>query len=349
MPLKIDFRKYSDPEKMASDYLSEVFKNQKIEYPINPFALMKREGILFKFMNCHNLEGVYIPANSEDDIPVVGINYGRQITRQRFTAAHELCHHFKDADKFISCPIDGIKNDIEKFADRFASSLLMPRSKLKTQIDFYRQNRKDGFINFYDVLQIAHFFGVSFQACLYRIAYDFNSTFINESISEESIKQYAPDKQRKKLHLTHLKLFSCYPNPNTGGLARRSNTLVMGTKFETADYRDITAGIAELDKDINDLNKRHNELSSSEFIKCIARIHHKLTVIHPFNDGNGRTARAFMNLQLVRAGFLPIYIKVEDKKDYLEALSLADKNQDYSALYEMFFKIMIRSHVELTS
>ncbi len=74
-----------------------------------------------------------------------------------------------------------------------------------------------------------------------------------------------------------------------------------------------------------------------------------MTVIHPFNDGNGRTARAFMNLQLVRAGFLPIYIKVEDKKDYLEALSLADKNQDYSALYEMFFKIMIRSHVELTS
>lgn len=450
MLLKIDFRKYSDPEKMASDYLSEVFKNQKIEYPINPFALMKRECILFKFMDCHNLEGVYIPADSEDDIPVVGINYGRQITRQRFTAAHELCHHFKDADKFISCPIDG-KNDIEKFADRFASSLLMPRSELKTQIDFYRQNGQDGFINFDDVLNIAHFFGVSFQACLYRIAYDLNSTLIKESISEESIKQYAPDKQRKKLHLTHLqlysdlldcfpeklnleqnkhafyvfqnkylfndsrmeglnvsieevseivtdlrlkmqnsrycreeneaylsiaghyamyqeifkeanrnlsiydifilnrKLFSCYPNPNTGGLARRSNTLVLGTKFETADYRDITAGIAELDKDINDLNKRSDKLSTSEFIKCVARIHHKLTVIHPFSDGNGRTARAFMNLQLVRAGLLPIYVKVEDKKDYLEALSLADKNQDYSALYEMFFKIMIRSHVELTS
>ena len=145
------------------------------------------------------------------------------------------------------------------------------------------------------------------------------------------------------------KLFSCYPNPKTGGLARKSNTWVIGSKFETADYKDITPRINELNNEINILNKRINKISFSEFVKHVIRIHHKFTVIHPFNDGNGRTARAFMNLQFVRAGFLPVYIKVEDKNAYLEALSLADKNNDYSELYELIFKIIIRAHVELSS
>lgn len=452
MHFKTEAKKYTDPKKMAADYLESVFGQQKIQYPINPFALMKREGILFKFMDSHNLEGVYIPANSEDDIPVVGINYNRNITRQRFTAAHELCHHFKDADRAISCPINGIKNNIEKFADKFASSLLMPCSELKTQIESHRKKHKDDLLYFDDILYISHFFGVSFQACLYRIAYDLNSEYIiKETVSEDNIKKFAPDKRRKKLHLTHAelyadlldcfeeqlsfkpdqlpaltfqnkylfndsrmeginvssqevseivadlrfntqnsiyckednegymsiaghfamyqeifkatnsevsiydafilnrKLFSCYPNPKTGGLARKSNNLVIGSKFETADYKDITPRINELNNEINILNKHINKISFSEFVKHVIRIHHKFTVIHPFNDGNGRTARAFMNLQFVRAGFLPVYIKVEDKNAYLDALSLADKNNDYSELYELIFKIIIRAHVELSS
>ena len=456
MHFKTEAKKYTDPEKMAADYLMSVFGQQKIQYPINPFALMKREGILFKFMDSHNLEGVYIPANSEDDIPVVGINYNRNITRQRFTAAHELCHHFKDADRPISCPINGSKNDkIEKFADRFASSLLMPFSELKTQIEIYRKNRKDTYLCFDDILHISHFFGVSFQACLYRIAYDLKlEDFIGEQISKNHIKNYASDKRRKELKLTHVKLyadlldsfeeqlrfkpdkneyvsyvfrnkyflndnrmeginvspeevseivmdlllnmqnsryckednerymsiaghyamyqeifkdsvnkdvliyeafilnqklFSYYPNPKTGGFVRKSNSWVLGSKFETADYKDITPKITELNNEIDILNKHIDKISFSEFVKHIVRIHHKFTVIHPFNDGNGRTARAFMNLQFVRAGFLPVYIKVEDKNAYLDALSLADKNNDYSELYETIFKIIIRSHLELTT
>ena len=450
MHFKTEARKYTDPEKMAADYLKSVFREQKIQYPINPFALMKKEGILFKFMDSHNLEGVYIPANSENDIPVVGINFNRNITRQRFTAAHELCHHFKDADRPISCPINGSKNDkIEKFADRFASSLLMPFSELKTQIEVYKKNREDDILYFDDILHISHFFGVNFQACCNRLAYDLNYPI--ESTSKNSRKKFAPDKRRKELKLSHVelyadllncfeeqlsfkpgqlpaltfqnkylfndsrmeginvssqevseivadlrfntqnsiyckednegymsiaghfamyqeifkatnsevsiydafilnrKLFSCYPNPKTGGLARKSNTWVIGSKFETADYKDITPRINELNNEINILNKRINKISFSEFVKHIIRIHHKFTVIHPFNDGNGRTARAFMNLQFVRAGFLPVYIKVEDKNAYLEALSLADKNNDYSELYELIFKIIIRAHVELSS
>lgn len=128
-----DAEKYTEPEKMASDFLAAFFRNQKIEYPINPFAFLKAEGILFKLAGFSKLEGVYIPASGEDDAAVVGINANRPITRQRFTAAHELCHHFRDADKQVSCPINGKKNSIELFADGFAAAVLMPLSEMKVQ------------------------------------------------------------------------------------------------------------------------------------------------------------------------------------------------------------------------
>ena len=71
-----------------------------------------------------------------------------------------------------------------------------------------------------------------------------------------------------------------------------------------------------------------------------------LNVVSP--EGNGRTARAFMNVQLVRAGLTPFYIKVEEKKGYIAALEKADTEKNYADLYECIFKVIIRSHVELS-
>ena len=85
-----------------------------------------------------------------------------------------------------------------------------------------------------------------------------------------------------------------------------------------------------------------------DYIKHVVRIHHRITVIHPFPEGNGRTARAFMNVQLVRAGLTPIYIKVEEKQRYVEALEKADIEKNYDDLYECIFRVMLRSHVELS-
>lgn len=46
--------------------------------------------------------------------------------------------------------------------------------------------------------------------------------------------------------------------------------------------------------------------------------------IHPFIDGNGRTARLLMNLILMQAGFPPIIIPVEERSDYYHTLSAAN-------------------------
>jgi len=51
--------------------------------------------------------------------------------------------------------------------------------------------------------------------------------------------------------------------------------------------------------------------------------HRRLVDIHPFTDGNGRTARLLMNLILLRGGFPPIAVRPEDRPAYLQALQEA--------------------------
>jgi Fic family protein len=48
--------------------------------------------------------------------------------------------------------------------------------------------------------------------------------------------------------------------------------------------------------------------------------HRRLVDIHPFNDGNGRTARLLMNLVLIRGGYLPVAVRPEDRLEYIQSL-----------------------------
>lgn len=64
-----------------------------------------------------------------------------------------------------------------------------------------------------------------------------------------------------------------------------------------------------------------------------AQAHKKLVDIHPFVDGNGRTARLLMNLLLMQEGYPPAIIKVSDRVAYLDALSKADTTGDLNDFY----------------
>ncbi len=54
-------------------------------------------------------------------------------------------------------------------------------------------------------------------------------------------------------------------------------------------------------------------------------IHAKLTWIHPFEDGNGRTTRTVMNFILMKKGFPMFFIPVEKREEYYQSLDVADK------------------------
>ncbi|WP_246469700.1 Fic family protein [Cohnella nanjingensis] len=59
-------------------------------------------------------------------------------------------------------------------------------------------------------------------------------------------------------------------------------------------------------------------------IELAAVFHHKLTAIHPFNDGNGRVSRLAMNVILMKTGYPPAIIRNENRDIYYTALEKAD-------------------------
>ena len=64
-------------------------------------------------------------------------------------------------------------------------------------------------------------------------------------------------------------------------------------------------------------------------------LHAWLTHIHPFSDGNGRTSRAVMNLELIRAGLPSVIIRRKDRLRYYEALAESDLGGDLGPLSEL--------------
>ena len=68
-----------------------------------------------------------------------------------------------------------------------------------------------------------------------------------------------------------------------------------------------------------------------------AWLHHRLTQIHPFQDGNGRVARAIASLVLVRNGLFPLVVTRDDRARYIDALERADQG-DIKALIDLIVK-----------
>ena len=78
------------------------------------------------------------------------------------------------------------------------------------------------------------------------------------------------------------------------------------------------------------------EASQEHIVTKLARFHIEFEGIHPFIDGNGRTGRLLVNLELMKAGYPPIDIKFTDRMAYYDAFDQYHVKHDLSAMEKLF-------------
>jgi Fic family protein len=77
--------------------------------------------------------------------------------------------------------------------------------------------------------------------------------------------------------------------------------------------------------------------------------HYRLTAIHPFDDGNGRTARLLMNLVLIRGGYPPVAVRPKDRKTYLDALERGSLAEDLRPFQTFMHELLDATSAEYLS
>jgi Fic family protein len=95
---------------------------------------------------------------------------------------------------------------------------------------------------------------------------------------------------------------------------------VTGEIFYFATPEETPAKMHDL---LNWYSEKTKEENSNPILVA-AEFHYRFIRIHPFDDGNGRTARILMNFILMQFGFPPVIIKTEDKANYFATLQMAD-------------------------
>lgn len=112
------------------------------------------------------------------------------------------------------------------------------------------------------------------------------------------------------------------------GVYRRVPVRIVGAAHEPVQPYMIAPKMEEL---LIDYNK-----STEHIITRLSKFHIEFEAIHPFIDGNGRTGRLLVNLELMKAGFPPIDIKFTDRAAYYNAFDEYHVKHDLSAMESLF-------------
>jgi Fic family protein len=124
--------------------------------------------------------------------------------------------------------------------------------------------------------------------------------------------------------------------PGAAGRFRTERVLIAGTGFVPPASHKFDAVIPAM---ITLANRpgMHPVLQAAE-------LHYNLVAIHPFSDGNGRTARLMMNLHLLRHGFPTAVIRVTERSAYLAGLDEANKGR--TEPFARFIAASLRRSIE---
>jgi Fic family protein len=105
------------------------------------------------------------------------------------------------------------------------------------------------------------------------------------------------------------------------GTYRTGSVLIAGAAHIPPEAVDVPRQMGELIQWLGANTRRLHP------VELAARFHHRLTAIHPFVDGNGRTARLAMNLLLMHRGYPLAIILKPDRQKYYRVLQAADRGK----------------------
>ena len=129
---------------------------------------------------------------------------------------------------------------------------------------------------------------------------------------EDIIKKQEPfsEWQIRNIHQLILKNI----DDENAGRYRQQNVLISGATTNPPDHTLLNDKMAQF------IDWYNTDAHTLHPIERAAKVHADFVGIHPFIDGNGRTSRLLMNLELMKAGYPPSVITVENRLAYYEAL-----------------------------
>lgn len=152
---------------------------------------------------------------------------------------------------------------------------------------------------------------------------------------EEIVKKNEPlsEWQIKSIHRLILKGI----DDEYAGVYRKERVIISGAEHMPPEPIALSGEMERL------INWYSGEGQGLHSIERAARLHTDFVKIHPFIDGNGRTARLLLNLELMKAGYPPVIIRNKDRARYYSSLDKACTIGDYDQFISLVVESLNRS------
>jgi len=124
-------------------------------------------------------------------------------------------------------------------------------------------------------------------------------------------------------------------DPQNAGYYRRAAVRISGTDYSPPNAAKVPKLMEEVYRLLN--------VRGGEPIETAALLHQRFVDIHPFIDGNGRTARLLLNLFLMRNGYPPVIILQAERKKYIRTIIEGQLMNNYSPFVNFVAKAVERS------